>query len=100
MINKALRLIRVYHDLNQADTAERVGLSKSYVSEIENGYKKVTMEVLSKYSIAFSIPMSSLMLFAEKAEDGRFSQDARTYIADKALKMLDWIATISVDHHE
>lgn len=97
MMKNALRLIRVYHDLNQADAAERVGLSKSYVSEIESGVKKVTLEVLEKYSRAFGIPMSSLMLFAEKAEEGCFSEDARVYIADKAVKMLDWVAMISSD---
>lgn len=97
MINKALRLIRVYHDLNQTDAAARVGLSKSYVSDIESGNKKVTLKVLEKYSNAFDIPVSSLMLFAEKAGDGRFAGDARGYVADKALKMLDWVAMISSD---
>lgn len=97
MMNKALRLVRAYHDLNQADTAERVGLSKSYISEIESGTKKVTLEVLEKYATAFDIPISSLMLFAEKSENGNFAEDTRTYVAKKALKMLDWIETISSD---
>ena len=96
-MKNALRLIRVYHDLNQADAAARVGLSKSYVSEIESGSKKVTLEVLEKYATAFDIPLSSLMLFAEKSEDLKFSEDVRAYVADKAIKMLDWIETISSD---
>ncbi len=66
MMNKALRLVRVYHDLSLVEAAERVGLSKSYVSELEKGHKKVSMEVLEKYATAFDMPMSSLMLFAEK----------------------------------
>ncbi|RMF10778.1 MAG: XRE family transcriptional regulator [Alphaproteobacteria bacterium] len=97
MLNKALRLIRVYHDMNLSDAAERVGLSKSYISEMERGHKKVTLDVLEKYSAAFDIPVSSLMLFAERAEEGGFSEDTRAFVADKALKMLDWIATISSD---
>jgi len=64
MLNKALRLVRVYHDLSQVDAAERLGLSKSYVSEIEKGDKNVSMATLQKYSEAFDIPMSSLLLFA------------------------------------
>ncbi len=94
MINRALRLIRVYHDLNQSDVAARVGLSKSYVSEIEKD-ANVTLQVLEKYSNAFNIPVSSLMLFAEQAGESRLSEGARVLVADKALKMLDWIATIS-----
>lgn len=95
MLNEALRLVRVYHDLSQADVAERVGLSKSYVSEIESGEKNVSLAVLEKYSTAFDIPMSSLMLFAEHVEGAGKADAIRAYVADKALKMLDWAATIS-----
>jgi transcriptional regulator with XRE-family HTH domain len=94
-LNKALRLVRVYHDLSQAETARRIGLSKSYVSEIEAGNKKVTLEVLEKYASAFNLPASSLMIFAEHSEDQTFVEDVRVYVAGKVLKMLDWIATIS-----
>ena len=97
MMNRALRLIRAYHNLNLSEASERVGLSKSYVSEMERGRKKVSLEVLEKYSVAFDLPKSSLMLFAELAEDGGFSEESRGYVADKALKMLDWIATITSD---
>lgn len=100
MLKEALRLIRVYHDLNQADAAARVGLSKSYVSEIETGKKKVTLEVLERYSNAFNIPLSSLMLFAEVVEQRGGSERARVKIAEKAIRMLDWIAEISSDSEE
>lgn len=95
MLNDALRLVRIYHGLNLSQVAERVGLSKSYISEIENTEKNVTMEVLSKYSIAFSIPMSSLMLFAERASAGGVPESARFGVAKKVIKMLDWLADIS-----
>jgi transcriptional regulator with XRE-family HTH domain len=95
LLNRALRLMRVYHNLSQVEAAQRIGLSKSYVSEIESGQKKVTLDVLDKYSKAFKIPTSSLLLFAEHADDSRFSEGSRVYIAEKVLKMLDWIATIS-----
>ena len=94
MLNQAIRLIRVYHDMNQADAAKAVGLSKSYVSGLEKGDKPVSISVLEKYSAAFDIPMSSLMLFAEKLDDSS-RENVRTYVADKALKMLDWVAALS-----
>ena len=97
MLNRALRLIRVYHDLNLSEVSQRVSLSKSYISEMERGHKKVSLDVLQKYSVAFGIPMSSLMLFAERVEDGRLSEGSRVYIADKALKMLEWIAEVTAD---
>lgn len=95
MLNKALRLVRVYHDVTQTEAARRLDLSKSYISEIENGKKNVSLDILERYSKEFDIPVSSLMLFAEHADDPKFIENARTFIADKALKMLDWMVNIS-----
>ena len=95
MMRNALRLIRVYHDMTRSEVAEHVGISKSYVSELENGNRKVTLDVLEKYSKAFNIPVSSLMLFAERVDDGGFAEKSRGYVADKVVKMLDWIDTIT-----
>ncbi|MFI4947239.1 MAG: helix-turn-helix transcriptional regulator [Alphaproteobacteria bacterium] len=95
MLNRALRLVRVYHDLSQVDLARRLGLSKSYVSEIESGRKKAGLDLLERYSKEFKIPASSLLLFAEHAGGANSSPDLRSYVAEKTLKMLDWIATIT-----
>ena len=100
MENEALRLVRVFHNLNRAQVADRVDLSPSYISELESGSKKVTLEVLNKYSAAFKIPVSSLMLFAEKAHDGGVSESARVIIGGKVVKMLNWLATITQDEQE
>ncbi len=95
MINDALRLIRVYHNQTQTQISTGLGLSKSYVSEIESGRKKVTLETLEKYSRYFDIPASSLMLFAENIEDPTLVKNIKQSVAGKVVKMLDWIATIS-----
>ncbi len=100
MLNEALRLVRVFHDLNKTQTADRVGLSKSYITELERGDKKVTMEVLEKYADGFSIPLSSLMFFAEQAANPSATEKARSFVAGKTVKMLDWIATVTAERDE
>ena len=65
MLNDALKWLRLFHGLNKTQVAERVGLSKSYITEIEAGDKRVTLDVLDKYAKAFDIPVSSLMFFSE-----------------------------------
>ena len=101
MLNNALRLIRVYHNLSQTETATKLGMSKSYLSEIENGQKKATIKTLEKYCRAFNLPMSSIMFFAEKSDGVGYSAGmAQSNIARKALKMLDWIATIAEENDE
>ncbi|MHB8285982.1 MAG: helix-turn-helix domain-containing protein, partial [Caulobacteraceae bacterium] len=65
MIGEALRLIRVFHGLKQNQIAERVGLSTSYVSEIERGQRTPTLETVERYARVFEMPASSIMFFAE-----------------------------------
>lgn len=91
MQHEALRLVRVFHDMNQTALAERLQVSKSYISEIESGKKIATLELLQKYADAFGMPLSSLLFFAEQVGSNP-REKARTAIASKAIKMLDWIA--------
>lgn len=92
MYHRALKLIRQYHRLSQVELAERLHLSNSFISELEkkNG-KRPSVDVLEKYSNYFKIPMSSLMLFAERIEGGGSDDKARVFAADKVLKMLEWL---------
>ena len=92
MQHEALRLVRVFHDLNQATLAERLGISKSYLSELESGKKSPTLELVQKYADTFNMPLSSLMFFAEHLDGSTRSDKVRVAIAGKALKMLQWIA--------
>lgn len=91
MQHEALRLVRVFHDMNQTALAERLQISKSYLSEIESGKKQVTLELLQKYADTFGMPLSSLLFFAEQVESGA-REKVRMVIAGKVIKMLDWIA--------
>jgi transcriptional regulator with XRE-family HTH domain len=91
MQHEALRLVRVFHDMNQSTLAERLQISKSYLSEIESGKKQVTLELLKKYADTFGMPLSSLLFFAEQFEGGA-REKVRTVIAGKVVKMLDWMA--------
>ena len=97
MLNKTLALVRTFHNLNKTQLADKVGISKSYVSEIESGDKKVTLEILEKYSSAFGIPVSSLMLFDETARNGSFTETIRVGMTGKIVQMLQWLATITDD---
>ncbi len=92
MYDRALKLIRQYHRLTQVELAQHLGLSKSFVSEIEKaGGKKPSIDVLERYASHFKIPLSSLLLFAERTEASNVVERSRVYTADKVLKMLEWL---------
>lgn len=80
-----LELVRKYHRLDQKALAERLGVSPSYLSEIENNRKKPTLAILQKYQDEFALPASSLIYIHEALETGK----ARG-IAEKAIKILKW----------
>ena len=88
MISEALRLIRVFHDLKQFELAEKLDISKSHISEIENGNKTPSLEVIQRYSEEFGIPVSSIMFFAENIEGVNRGEKTRAYVATKVLNFL------------
>lgn len=94
MLHEALRLIRVYHDMKQAELAEKLGISKSYMSEIEKGTKSPTVELISKYAEVFGIPASSILFFAENIDKPHASiaaRQARQLVAAKIIKLLQFL---------
>lgn len=95
MLNEALRLLRTFHDLKQADLADRLGVGRSYISELESGAKTPSMDVLKRYSDNFNVPVSSIMFFAENVEEseGRSNRIAKAKgaIATKIIRFLQAI---------
>lgn len=91
MLSEALRLIRVFHDIKQQELADRLGLSKSYVSELESGRKIPSMDVIQKYSDAFGIPPSSILFFSENLENPSKAKRAKSAIAGKVLQFLQFV---------
>ena len=92
MLNEALRLIRVFHDVSQKDMATRLQIVPSYLSEIEAGKKEPTLALLRKYSDGLKIPMSSILFFAEHMEDGTSASRLKTVVSGKVLALLKFIA--------
>lgn len=92
MLNEALKQIRVFHQIKQVELANNLGISKSYLSEIESNKKTVSMDLLEKYAEYFSVPASSLMLFSENIEAAKKSDKLRLKCANKILKAMEWIS--------
>ena len=93
MINRALKTIRQFHGLTQAELALKLDMSKSYLSEIESGKKSVGYDLLEKYSELFDVPVSSLVFFSENLDHANtIPEKFRSVVADKILNIMEWIA--------
>ena len=92
MINEALKMIRVFHDLTQAELAEKLDVSKSHVSGIEGGRKTPTLDLLQRYAAVFDVPLSSIMFFSENLGDQSAADRARGIVAKKIVALMSFIA--------
>ena len=90
-MNEALRLIRVFHDLKQVELANRLGISKSHLSEIEKGSKTPSLDLIERYSREFKLPASSIMFFAEELPNAQLGERVRSRIAGKVINILRFI---------
>lgn len=100
-ISEALRLIRVFHDVKQRDLSIALGISTSYLSEIERGRKQPSIEIIQKYSDEFRIPISSILFFSEQlcAELDKSSHtNMQGVISGKIIAFLQFIETRTSDH--
>ena len=87
-MGEALRLLRIFNGYKSAELAKKLELSQSYVSELENGKKQPTMEVLDKYAKVFEMKKSTLMLFAESLEGEEIKNDKKQRIARAGMNLL------------
>lgn len=90
MFDRALKLVRQYHRMNQLQMAEKLQISPSYLNEIEKGKKTPSFELLEKYAQLVGIPVSSLVFLAEELEGN--SGKIKSTVVDKVFKILEWIA--------
>ncbi len=65
MLNEALRLLRVYNDLKSYELADKLGISNSYLSEIEKGKKEPSIDLINKYAEIFGTEPSTILFFSE-----------------------------------
>jgi|SRR5471030_2348258 transcriptional regulator with XRE-family HTH domain len=99
MLGEALRLIRVFHDLKQSEMALKLGISKSYLSEIESGEKTPTIPLIRKYSNELDLPVSSIMFFAENFDRDASYEKARAFVAPKIIRLLKFLEVQSSNPH-
>ncbi len=67
---KAIKLLRVAADLSQKDAAEQWGVSRSYLSQVENGHRDPGLSFLRAVAKGLDVPLW-LLLGAEGTEPAR-----------------------------
>ena len=96
-MGEALKLLRIFNGYKSAQIAELLGLSQSYISELENNKKQPTLDVLDRYAKLFNMKKSTLMLFAESldADNGNMSKKQKiAYAGMQLLKIMEKVGDL------
>lgn len=91
MIGDVLQRMRKIYGYKAVEMSEKLGISNSYLSEIENNKKKPSLELLEIYSSVFEIKVSSLILMSEKLDDST-SNNTDDFIRNMMIKMINLIS--------
>lgn len=68
-IGQSIRTLRKNELMNQEEFASSVGITQSYLSLIEKGHKKPSLEVLQQMADILNTPLSVLFWFGIERED-------------------------------
>jgi transcriptional regulator with XRE-family HTH domain len=60
-MSDVLRIMRIANDVAAKEVAESLGISPSYLSQIESGIKTPSMALLKRYSERFNVPVSAIL---------------------------------------
>ena len=66
---RAIRIVRAARDLSQKDLARRAKVDASFVSMIERGSRRPSMDKLEALSRALAVPVPLLSLLAANRDD-------------------------------
>ena len=69
VIGDVLKRTRAIYGYRANEMCTMLGISASYLSEIENNKKKPSLEILEKYAEIYGIRLSSLILLSENIDE-------------------------------
>ncbi|MDB1886396.1 helix-turn-helix transcriptional regulator [Collinsella aerofaciens] len=89
MLGNTLKRLRGIYGYSAKEMSELLGISSSYLSEIENGKKKVSMDLLDRYSELFGLRVSTLVRFSEDYEDAELNNAGQKFITSLMSKVIE-----------
>ncbi len=100
MIGDTLKRLRKIYGYRAIDLSEQLGISASYLSEIENGKKQPSLDHLRKYADLFGIKLSSLILLSETYEEAERQGKGATMIRSMMVNLINGMAKAEGDTNE
>lgn len=100
MIGDVLKRTRVIYGYKAKEMSSALGISASYLSEIENNKKQPSLELLKKYADIYGIRLSSLILLSENMEDVEKSGKGTAFIRSMMVRLIQNMSKMAEDSDE
>lgn len=89
MTGEVLKRMRAIYGYKAKDLCQELDISPSYLSEIENGKKQPTLELLERYAKIFNIKLSSLILLSERYDDAANTGMRNDFIRNMMMSLIN-----------
>jgi len=100
VIGEVLMRLRKIYGYKAVEMSKHLGISPSYLSEIENGKKQPSLDLLKKYAQLFEIRLSSLILLAESYEEAEEQGKGTAMIRSMMISLINNMSKTTVDRNE
>lgn len=100
MIGDVLKRTRTIYGYKATEMSSMLGISASYLSEIENNKKRPSLELLEKYAKIYGIRLSSLILLSENIEEAEKSGKGTAIIRNMMMHLIEGMSNSAGDSDE
>jgi len=92
MVGDVLKRTRAIYGFKASEMSTKLGISNSYLSEIENNKKPPSLELLQKYSNVLGIKLSSLILLSENLDQASSKNRSQEFVGKVMMRLIDQMA--------
>ena len=100
MIGDVLKRIRIIYGYKASEMNPKLGISASYLSEIENNKKQPSLELLQKYADIYGIRLSSLILLSENMDEAEKSGKGTVFVRNMMAHLIQSMSAAAGDPDE
>ena len=100
MIGDVLKRTRIIYGYKASEMSSELGISASYLSEIENNKKQPSLELLQKYADVYGIRLSSLILLSENMDEAEKSGNGTAFVRNMMAHLIQSMSAAAGDPDE
>ena len=100
MIGDVLKRTRAIYGYKANEMSSALGISASYLSEIENNKKQPSLELLEKYADIYGIRLSSLNLLSENIENAEKAGKGTIFVRNMMMHLIQSMSKTASDSDE